>query len=433
MKQKLAQLQAIVQSDPAVDSVVGFTGGGQTNSGFVFVSLKPLAKRRVSADTVVGAAARQAGPGSRRAAATCRPSPDLRIGGRQSNAMYQFTLQADDTQTLYHWTPLLTAAMQKLPMLTDVNSDQQQGGLQSQPEDRPRDRRAARRQTLAPSTTPSTTRSASGRCRRSTAPSTSITWSWRSSRATGRIPRRSRTSGSRRRGPTSGTQTTNSGAGSIHRGRRADAAAAIAANSARNLAINSIAATRPCESLGRRLGVDQPGDDGPAGRIRQLRRRADAARGQSSGPFVATTISFNLAPGHALSEAQKAIREAMADIRMPSTIRGTFAGTAATYQQSLSNEPLLIVAALVAVYIVLGVLYESYIHPLTIISTLPSASVGALLALELFDTEFTIISLIGIILLIGIVKKNAIMMIDFALQARARRAVADARRSFRPA
>ena len=135
------------------------------------------------------------------------------------------------------------------------------------------------------------------------------------------------------------------------------------------------------------------------------------------GPFVATTISFNLAPGHALSEAQQAIKDAIVDIRMPSTVRGSFAGTALTYQQSLANEPLLIAAALAAVYIVLGMLYESYIHPLTIISTLPSASVGALLAMKMFNTEFTIIALIGIILLIGIVKKNAIMMIDFALQA----------------
>ena len=135
------------------------------------------------------------------------------------------------------------------------------------------------------------------------------------------------------------------------------------------------------------------------------------------GPFVATTISFNLAPGFALSDAQKSIIDAMVEMQMPATIHGAFAGTAATYQQSLSNEPFLIAAALVAVYIVLGVLYESYVHPLTIISTLPSASVGALIAMEVLHMQFTIISLIGIILLIGIVKKNAIMMIDFALQA----------------
>ena len=139
------------------------------------------------------------------------------------------------------------------------------------------------------------------------------------------------------------------------------------------------------------------------------------------GPFVSTTISFNLAPGHALSEAQQAINNAIVDIRMPATVRGSFAGTALTAQQSFANEPLLIAAALMAaVYIrgAAGILYESYIHPLTIISTLPSASVGALLAMKMFNTEFTIIALIGIILLIGIVKKNAIMMIDFALHAR---------------
>ncbi len=135
------------------------------------------------------------------------------------------------------------------------------------------------------------------------------------------------------------------------------------------------------------------------------------------GQFVATTLSFNLPEGRSLSDATAAIRETMAEIRMPASIHGTFAGTAATFQQSLNSEPLLIAAALVAVYIVLGVLYESYIHPITIISTLPSAGVGAVLALLLFHTEFSIIALIGVILLIGIVKKNAIMMIDFALQA----------------
>ncbi len=166
---------------------------------------------------------------------------------------------------------------------------------------------------------------------------------------------------------------------------------------------------------------------------------ASFSRGQTplgvnhQGLFAASTISFNLAPGHALSEAQKEIADAVAAIRMPSTVRGVFAGTAATFQQSQSTLPLLFGAALLAVYIVLGILYESYIHPLTILSTLPSASVGALIALKLFGVEFTIIAAIGIILLIGIVKKNAIMMIDFALQAGARGAGDRARRSPRPA
>jgi multidrug efflux pump len=197
----------------------------------------------------------------------------------------------------------------------------------------------------------------------------------------------------------------------------AGAAATIAADSARNLAINSIAATgHSTASAGASVSSHQETMI-PLAAFASFGAALTPLAVNHHGPFVATTISFNLAPGHALSEAQQAIEAAIADIRMPSTIRGSFAGTAATYQQSLANEPLLIAAALVAVYIVLGVLYESYIHPLTIISTLPSASVGALLAMELFGLEFTIISLIGVILLIGIVKKNAIMMIDFALQA----------------
>ncbi len=194
-------------------------------------------------------------------------------------------------------------------------------------------------------------------------------------------------------------------------------AATIASDSARNLAINSIAATgHSTASAGASVSSHQETMI-PLAAFASFGAALTPLAVNHHGPFVATTISFNLAPGHALSEAQQAINEAIAEIRMPSTIRGSFAGTAATYQQSLANEALLIAAALAAVYIVLGVLYESYIHPLTIISTLPSASVGALIFMELFDPEFTIISLIGIILLIGIVKKNAIMMIDFALQA----------------
>jgi multidrug efflux pump len=216
----------------------------------------------------------------------------------------------------------------------------------------------------------------------------------------------------------SGTQTTNATAGTFTASAAAaSSAATIAADSARNLAINSIAATgHSSTSSGASVSTSQE-TMVPLAAFASFGSALTPLSVNHQGPFVSTTISFNLAPGHALSEAQQAINNAILDIRMPATVRGSFAGTALTYQQSLANEPLLIAAALAAVYIVLGVLYESYIHPLTIISTLPSASVGALLAMKMFNTEFTIIALIGIILLIGIVKKNAIMMIDFALQA----------------
>ncbi len=464
MKQKLAQLQAIVQSDSAVDTVVGFTGGSRTNSGFVFVSLKPLAKRRVSADMVVGRLRGKLAevPGAR---LYLQAAADLRSGGRQSNAMYQFTLQADDARALYQWTPRLTTALQKIAVLTDVNSDQQQGGLQS---NLAIDRATVARLGLSLTAIDNTLYDAFGQRQVSTIYSAVNQYHvvmevepryWQNPETLRDIW--VSTSGAN----PSGTQTTNAVAGvytatttiasaapssantavtstvsnsatttannaaitttnnaasavtSAATSTASSTAATIASDSARNLAINSIAATgHSTASAGASVSSHQETMI-PLAAFASFGAALTPLAVNHHGPFVATTISFNLAPGHALSEAQQAINEAIAEIRMPSTIRGSFAGTAATYQQSLANEALLIAAALAAVYIVLGVLYESYIHPLTIISTLPSASVGALIFMELFDPEFTIISLIGIILLIGIVKKNAIMMIDFALQA----------------
>jgi multidrug efflux pump len=417
MKPKLAQLQAIVQADPAVDSVVGFTGGRQTNSGFVFVSLKPVAERVVSADVVVnrlrGKLAQVPGAVLRLQAAA-----DLRTGGRQSNAMYQFTLQGDDTATLYQWGPRLTAAMEKIDILTDVNSDQQQGGLLA---DINIDRPTVARLNLTLSAIDNTLDDAFGQRQVSTIYSAVNQYHvvmevapryWQDPQTLKDIW--VSTSGAN----PSGTQSTNATAGSFSASSvAASTASTIAADSARNLAINSIAATgHSSASSGASVSTSQETMI-PLSAFARFGFALTPLSVNHQGPFVATTISFNLAPGHALSEAQQAIADAMVDIHMPKTIRGSFAGTAATYQQFASSLIVLIGAALVAVYIILGVLYESYIHPLTIISTLPSASVGALLAMEISGTQFTMIAMIGIILLIGIVKKNAIMMIDFALQA----------------
>ncbi|WP_158816262.1 efflux RND transporter permease subunit [Methylocapsa sp. S129] len=417
MKLKLAQLQSIVQADPAVDSVAGFTGGRQTNSGSVFVSLKSVAERGVSADVVVnrlrGKLAQVPGAVLRLQAAA-----DLRTGGRQSNAMYQFTLQSDDSATLYRWAPRLTAAMQKIDVLTDVNSDQQQGGLLA---DLNIDRPTVARLGLSLNAIDNTLYDAFGQRQVSTIYAALNQYHvvmevapryWQDPQTLKDIW--VSTSGAN----PSGTQSTNATAGTFSASSAATSTAStIAADSARNLAINSIAATgHSSASAGSSVSTSQETMI-PLAAFAHFGSALTPLGINHQGPFVATTISFNLAPGHALSEAQQAIKDAMVDIRMPATVRGSFAGTALTYQQSLANEPLLIAAALAAVYIVLGVLYESYIHPLTIISTLPSASVGALLAMKMFNTEFTIIALIGIILLIGIVKKNAIMMIDFALQA----------------
>jgi multidrug efflux pump len=419
MKEKFIQLQSIVEADPAVDHVAGFTGGRQTNSGFVFVSLKALKERGVSADQV---SARLRGklnqvPGAR---LYLQPAADLRTGGRQSNAMYQYTLTADDTATLYRWAQRLTTAMQGMNILTDVNSDQQQKGLQTVLNI---DRATAMRLGLVVSTIDNTLYDAFGQRQVSVIYSALNQYHvvmevapryWQDPETLRDIW--VSTAGAN----PAGTQSTNAAAGTYVAKTTTtgnSAAATIAADSARNLAINSIAAAgHSSASAGASVSTSKEN-------MVPLSAFATYAPGLTplavnhQGQFVASTISFNLAQGHALSEAQAAIRDAMIDIHMPTSIHGSFAGTAATYQQSLRDEPLLIAAALAAIYIVLGILYESYVHPLTILSTLPSAGVGAVLALKFFNTEFTIIALIGVILLIGIVKKNAIMMIDFALQA----------------
>jgi multidrug efflux pump len=420
MKRKFIQLQSIVQSDPAVDHVSGFTGGRQTNSGFVFVSLKPLAERRVSADQVSARLRVKLNqvPGAR---LYLQPAADLRTGGRQSNAMYQFTLTSDDTTTLYLWAQRLLTAMQGLNILTDVNSDQQQRGLETQLNV---DRATAMRLGLVMSTVDNTLYDAFGQRQVSVIYSALNQYHvvmevapryWQDPETLRDIW--VSTAGANPKG----TQTTNAAAGtyvaSSATTSASSTAATIAADSARNLAINSIAAAgHSSASAGASVSTSKETMI-PLSAFASFGPGLTPLGVNHQGQFVATTISFNLAPGHALSEARAAIRNAMLDIHMPATIRGSFAGTAATYQQSMSDEPLLIAAALAAIYIVLGILYESYVHPLTILSTLPSAGVGAVLALKLFNIEFTIIALIGVILLIGIVKKNAIMMIDFALQA----------------
>ena len=417
MKRKLVQLQTIVQDDPAVATVVGVTGGRQTNSGFVYISLKPFAQRQISADGVVarlrGKLAEVAG-----ARLYLQTVSDLRLTGRQSNATYQYTLLSDDTATLYKWAPRLTAALQQSNILKDVNSDQQQGGLEA---DLTIDRATAKRLGLTLSAIDNTLYDAFGQRQVSTIynalnqyhvvmevaprywqdPST-LKNIWVST--AGANP--------------SGVQQTNASAGLFAASTAtASSAASIAADSARNLAMNSLAASgHSAASAGAAVSTSQE-TMVPLAAFTQVGRGQTPLSVNHQGQFAATTISFNLAPGHALSEAQKEIDDAVASIRLPSTVRGAFAGNAATYQQSISSALLLLGAALVAVYIVLGILYESYIHPVTILSTLPSASVGALIALKVFDTQVTVIAGIGIILLIGIVKKNAILMIDFALQA----------------
>ncbi|WP_206996771.1 efflux RND transporter permease subunit [Trinickia mobilis] len=423
MKVKFSEMMHIVQSNPAVDSVVGFTGGRQTNSGFMFVSLKPKSERKKSADKVI---AELRGPLSHVAGAQTflQAVQDIRVGGRQSNAQYQFTLLADSTPDLYKWGPKLTDALKLRPELADVNSDQQQGGLESMVTF---NRATASRLGITPSQIDNTLYDAFGQRQVSTIYNPLNQYHvvmevapryWQSPDMLNQIY--ISTAG----GTPSGAQTTNAVAGTVTApatrstsGTSSSSAASVAADSARNLANNAIAASgKSSASTGASVSTSKEAMI-PLSAIASFGPGNAPLSVNHQGQFVASTISFNLPPGKSLSDATNAIYETMVEIGMPETIHGSFSGTAQAFQQSMSDQPLLILAALAAVYIVLGMLYESYIHPITILSTLPSAGVGALLALLLFKTEFSLISLIGVILLIGIVKKNAIMMVDFAIEA----------------
>jgi multidrug efflux pump len=423
MKQKLRQFVQIIRQDPAVDSVVGFTGGGQTNSGFVFVALKPLAERQISVDQVIGRLRGKLGQvaGAR---LFLQAVQDIRVGGRATNAQYQYSLAGDDLNDLYAWAPKIAAAMEKLPELTDVNSDQQQGGLQT---DLTIDRATAARFGLTTSQIDNTLYDAFGQRQVSVIYAARNQYHvvmevapefWQSPDMLQQIYVSSTG------GAVSGTKGTNALAGTVvakttpsTANAAATAAASIASDTARNRANNGIANTgRGSASTG--AAVSTFGETMvPLSAFSKYAPGTTPLAVNHQALFVATTISFNLKPGLSLSEATAAIDRAMRELRVPASIHGSFQGTARMFQESLANEPLLIAAALVSVYIVLGVLYESYVHPITILSTLPSAGVGAVLGLMLLNTEFSIIALIGVILLIGIVKKNAIMMIDFALAA----------------
>ena len=422
MKDKLVQLMNIVQADPAVQSVAGYTGAGsgggnsQTNTGSVYVLLKPLSVRKISSDEVIARLRTKLAqvPGGRLFLQTVQ---DIRVGARQSNAQFQFTLQADSVPDLYTWGPKLVAALQESPVIADVNSDQQQKGLETEVS---YDRSTAARLGLTVGEMDSTLYDAFGQRQVSTIYNALNQYHvvmevapryWQSPAMLEDMY--VSTSG----GTASGTQTSNSLTTTAVSGGSTGTTTAGVSNSVQNALTNAIANTgRGAVSSGAAVSASVE-------RMVPLAAVSHHSAGTTRlsvnhhGLFASTTISFNLQPGMSLSDATRAVTQAMEEIHLPTSIHGIFAGTAGTFQQSLSSEPLLIAAALLAVYIVLGVLYESYIHPITIISTLPSAGVGAVLALMVWHTEFSIIALIGVILLIGIVKKNAIMMIDFAIHA----------------
>jgi multidrug efflux pump len=356
---KLNRFMAIVRKDPAVESVVSFTGGGRGggNSASMFITLEPLEDRKASAQDII---ARLRPKTAHIAGAQLFLSAvqDVRVGGRQSNADYQYTLQGDNIDDLMSWAPKLDKAMRKLKELKDVSSDQQNQGLQSTVIiDRP----TAARLGVSLAAIDSTLYDMFGQRQ------VSVMYS---------------------------------GMNQYHVVMEVDPKYSISPASLSNAYVHSSTGHEVPLSAFARFGIDQTPLSIP-----------------HQGQFPAVTISFNLSPGVSLGEATAAIEQMERQMGMPSSIHPGFQGTAQAFQSSLENEPLLILAALLAVYIVLGILYESLVHPITILSTLPSAGVGALIALIVMNTEFTIIALIGIILLIGIVKKNAIMMIDFALEA----------------
>ena len=359
LMQKLNIFMHIVEKDPAVENVVSFTGGGRGggNSASMFLTLKPLAERKASAQEIIARLRPKTAhvPGAQLFLTAVQ---DVRVGGRQSNSDYQYTLQGDNVQELMSWAPKLEKAMHKVKEVRDVSSDQQNTGLQATVII---DRATAARLGVSLASIDSTLYDAFGQRQ------VSVMYS---------------------------------GINQYHVVMEVDPKYSGSPASLSSIYVHSSNGRDIPLSAMAHFGIDQTPLSIP-----------------HQGQFPAVTISFNLAPGVSLGAATNAIEQLERTMGMPSSIHPGFQGTAQAFQASLANEPLLILAALLAVYIVLGILYESLVHPLTILSTLPSAGVGALIALLLTNTEFTIIALIGIILLIGIVKKNAIMMIDFALEA----------------
>ncbi|MGF6812329.1 multidrug efflux pump [Paraburkholderia sp. Clong3] len=424
MQKKLAQLQSIVQRDPAVQSVAGFTGGRALNTANVFIELKPLSQRHATATQVVNRLRPKLDEVSG-ARLFLQAQQDLRIGGRQSAAEYQYTLTSDDSAALFAWTPKLVAALSKeRGRLLDVNSDLQQNGLQTY---LTINRATAARYGFAPNQIDNVLYDAFGQRTVSTIynplnqyfvvmevapeywqyPETlnRIYLSTSAGNPTGtaatRMPRGTVSA------TTTTATTTTTGTSSNTNSRNSDAQS--------NATNNSIANSKGGSSTG---SADSTAAETmvPLSVLTSYRNSHTSTQVNHQSGLVAATISFNLPAGGSLSQAGEAINETIREIGMPASIHGSFAGAAAAYSQSMGVVPLLILAALGVVYIVLGVLYESSIHPLTILSTLPSAGIGATLALLIFGTPFSVIAMIGIILLIGIVKKNGIMMVDVAIQ-----------------
>ncbi|MGO8789037.1 MAG: multidrug efflux RND transporter permease subunit [Terriglobia bacterium] len=357
MNKTLLQMVNIIKNDPAVDNVNGYVGGGTMNTGRMFLSLKPLEVRKIDADRVVARLRPQLSriPG---ASLYMQSSQDVRVGGRQSNAQYQYTMVSDNLRDLTEYGPRMLEELRTIPLIADVSSDEQNRGLEAMVQ---YDRDTAGRFGISSQLVDNTLYDAFGQRQVSTM---------------------------------------------------------YASLNQYHVVMEAAPEFWQNPQFLDDIYVKSPqGEEVPLSAIARHNAETAPLAVNHQGLFPAVTISFNLRPGVPLSDAVDAIDEAATRVRLPSTVTTGFAGTAQAYQQSLGTEPLLIATALFSVYIVLGILYESYIHPVTILSTLPSAGLGALLALMITHTELSVIAIIGIILLIGIVKKNAIMMVDFALAA----------------
>ena len=434
-QKRLTRFVDLIQSDPDVDRVAGFTGG-RSAGGQVFVTLRPKNQRagQVSDDEII-ARLRSKFLSVSGASLFLQSVQDVQVGGRQSFAQYQYTLKADDLVSLRTWATKLGDELKKNTMLTDLNSDQEDHGLESYVTI---DRATAGRFGVTDRDIDNTLYDAFGQRQAAVIYNAqnqyhvimevaqpyqqepdALSQVYVSTSTGGAAPG---TASARTTGATAATTTATSGA----------LAATAGATSASGISLASQNALASSVGQTTLAGPVAPPTRGASAAVAisgvketMVPLSAIASFGPAAAPVsvnhqdesVATTISFNLAPGKSLSDATVAVQAAEATIGMPTSVRGAFQGTAKVFQQSLASEPILILTALLAIYIVLGVLYESYVHPLTVLSTLPSAGVGATLALIIFKSEFDIIALIGVILLIGIVKKNAIMIIDFALEA----------------
>jgi multidrug efflux pump len=355
---KLKTMMALVQADPAVAHVVGFTSTGQRSSANVFIDLKPLAERDAKAEEIISRLRKKLSkvPG---AALYLQAQQDIRVGGRSANAQYQYTLQAGELGLLREWEPRIRKVLSKLPELTDVNTDVSAGS-----------------------------------------PQVSIEFNREAAARLGVNVRQL-------------DNTLND----LY-GQRQVSTLFKPLNQYKVVLEAGPDFTRGPASLDQVFLSSSTGAQVPLSAIARWRATLAPSSVNHQGQFAATTISFNLPEGVALSEARAAATQAIEGLNMPTGLYGSFQGTAKAFEAATSNQPMLVLAAIVAVYIVLGMLYESLVHPITILSTLPSAGVGALLALMAMETDFSLIAFIGVILLVGIVKKNAIMMIDFALEAR---------------